>query len=151
MNTSGNHHTCNMELMVYMFFPLSLSSACHSSSFQGGLVIYGAERFSTTTCVSTRLCVSVCVSVSRQAEGGAQGGHTLNLRGGMGWVGHQRRGGGGKVGGVGMGSSVCCNMMIILVTYLTVKDNRGLSVWVYEKNLNTKTKTFVDEPVKETL
>ncbi|MED6281614.1 hypothetical protein CHARACLAT_023408 [Characodon lateralis] len=73
----------------------------------GGLVIYGAERFSTTTCVSTCLCVSVCVSVSRQAEGGAQGGHTLNLRGGMGWdevggASTQGRGREGRWGGHGV-------------------------------------------------
>lgn len=43
-----------------------------------------------------------------------------------------------------MGRSLCCNMMFILVMYLTVEDNRGLSVWLYEKNLNTNTKTFID-------
>lgn len=66
----------------------------------------------------------------------------------LGWDGGGREGLGG--GGHGV-SSVCCNMMIVLVTYLTVKDNGGLSVWAYEKNLNSNTKTFVDEPVRETL
>lgn len=44
-----------------------------------------------------------------------------------------------------------CNMMFILVMYLTVEDNRGLSVWLYEKNLNSNTKTFVDEHLREIL
>lgn len=43
------------------------------------------------------------------------------------------------------------NMMFILVMYLTVEDNRELSVWLYEKNLNTNTKTFVDEHLREIL
>lgn len=56
--------------------------------------------------------------------------------------------GGGPVGGE---TGLCCNMMFILVMYLTVEDNRGLSVWLYEKNLNTNTKTFVDEHLREIL
>lgn len=54
---------------------------------------------------------------------------------------------GGKKREMGLG----CNMMFILVMYLTVEDNRGLSVWLYEKNLNTNTKTFVDEHLREIL
>lgn len=46
---------------------------------------------------------------------------------------------------------LCCTMMFILVMYLTVEDNRGLSVWLYEKNLNTNTKTFIDERLREIL
>lgn len=53
----------------------------------------------------------------------------------------------GWVGGGGL----YCNMMFILVMYLTVEDNRGLSVWLYEKNLNSNTKTFVDEHLREIL
>lgn len=56
---------------------------------------------------------------------------------------------GGGVGGGGGG--LYCNMMFILVMYLTVEDNRGLSVWLYEKNLNSNTKTFVDEHLREIL
>lgn len=48
------------------------------------------------------------------------------------------------VGLGGRGGCLCCNMMFILVMYLTVEDKGGLSVWLYEKNLNTNTKTFVD-------
>lgn len=57
----------------------------------------------------------------------------------------EKRGGGEGEWGL------CCNMMFILVMYLTVEDNRGLSVWLYEKNLNTNTKTFVDEYLREIL
>lgn len=49
------------------------------------------------------------------------------------------------------GGGLYCNMMFILVMYLTVEDNRGLSVWLYEKNLNSNTKTFVDEHLREIL
>lgn len=58
---------------------------------------------------------------------------------------------GGRGGPVGGETGLCCNMMFILVMYLTVEDNRGLSVWLYEKNLNTNTKTFVDEHLREIL
>lgn len=88
----------------------------------------------TTAYISTHLCLSVCVSVSRQAEGGREGGR----HGGWKLVGlgegAPRGNGGARVKG-GMGP--CCNMLFILVLYLTVEDNRGLSVWLYEKNLNT--------------
>lgn len=63
---------------------------------------------------------------------------------GRNWWGH---GEGDTTGEMGL----CCNMMFILVMYLTVEDNRGLSVWLYEKNLNTNTKTFVDEHLREIL
>jgi len=33
---------------------------------------------------------------------------------------------------------LCCNMMFILVMYLTVEDNKGLSVWLYEQKLEYK-------------
>lgn len=42
-------------------------------------------------------------------------------------------------------------MMFILVLYLIVEDNRGLSVWLYEKNLNSNTKTFVEENLRAKL
>lgn len=42
-------------------------------------------------------------------------------------------------------------MMFILVLYLTVEDNRGLSVWLYEKNLNSNTKTLIEENLREKL
>lgn len=62
-------------------------------------------------------------------------------------TGEQDCGVGGEMGEMGL----CCNMMFILVMYLTVEDNRGLSVWLYEKNLNTNTKTFIDEHLREIL
>lgn len=49
----------------------------------------------------------------------------------------------GEGDNIGGDEGLCCNMMFILVMYLTVEDNGGLSVWLYEKNLNTNTKTFV--------
>lgn len=42
-------------------------------------------------------------------------------------------------------------MMFILVLYLIVEDNGGLSVWLYEKNLNSNTKTFVEENLRAKL
>lgn len=71
---------------------------------------------------------------------------------GLGWgapLGSRMCGGVGWRGGGGGG--LYCNMMFILVMYLTVEDNRGLSVWLYEKNLNSNTKTFVDEHLREIL
>lgn len=55
----------------------------------------------------------------------------------------------GQVGWVGGGRY--CYMMFILVLYLIVEDNRGLSVWLYEKNLNSNTKTFVEENLRAKL
>lgn len=92
----------------------------------------------------------VCVSVSWQAEGGNHGGqnpvgpgaghnHRGQKGGGMGWAGRGGEGG------------LYRYMMFILVLYLTVEDNRGLSVWLYEKNLNSNTKTFVEENLREKL
>lgn len=54
-------------------------------------------------------------------------------------------------GGAGWGGRLYRYMMFILVLYLTVEHNRGLSVWLYEKNLNSNTKTFVEENLREKL
>ncbi|XP_043996669.1 synaptophysin b [Gambusia affinis] len=67
------------------------------------------------------LCVCLCVC---ESAGGGRGGRTLTIRD-LGFL------------------LFAVTMLIIHVMYLTVKDNRGLSVWVYEKNLNTNTKTIV--------
>lgn len=95
------------------------------SSFLSSLHPAGQHRdfrrwLSTTTCISTLLCLSVCVCVSWQAEGGRDGGT----------VGRRAPPGGGTWGGArGSWGGLYCNMMFILVMYLTVEDNRGLSVW----------------------
>lgn len=86
----------------------------------------------------------VCVSVSWQAEGGNYGGQNLVGPG----AGHNHRCQWGGLGGEG---GLYRYMMFILVLYLTVEDNRGLSVWLYEKNLNSNTKTFVEENLREKL
>lgn len=98
------------------------------------------------------VCVCICELTGRGREtwraetGGAWGGGTL-LVGRVG-AGCRAKQGCGRWGGI-MG--LCCYMMFILVMYLTVEDNRGLSVWFYEKNLNTNTKTFVWRTFKRNL
>lgn len=76
----------------------------------------------------------VCLCICELTGGGRE---TRRAETGGAWGGEHHWGWG--VGGL------CCNMMFILVMYLTVEDNRGLSVWLYEKNLNSNTKTFADE------
>lgn len=88
----------------------------------------------------------VCLCICELAGGGRE---TPRAESGGSW------GGGaeprGQVGGVGAwgGGGRYRYMMFILVLYLTVEDNRGLSVWLYEKNLNSNTKTFVEENLRE--
>lgn len=63
-------------------------------------------------------------------------------------------GGGGRTTGAkkgGLDAGGYRYLMFILVLYLTVEDNRGLSVWLYEKNLNSNTKTSVEENLREKL
>lgn len=79
-----------------------------------------------------RLCLSVCVCVSWQAEGGTE---TRWAAAGGAWASGHHWGagvcvcGGGKGWGRAFWGGLYCNMMFILVMYLTVEDKRGLSVW----------------------
>lgn len=93
----------------------------------------------------TPLFVCLCICEVTGSGIGGHGGRTLHGAGGAGCRGYE--GGGEGWGDMGL----CCYMMFILVMYLTVEDNRGLSVWLYEKNLNTNTKTFVDEHLRKIL
>lgn len=66
----------------------------------------------------TPLFVCLCMC---ESAGGGRDGDT---------VGRRAPPGGGMWGGArGSWGGLYCNMMFILVMYLTVEDNRGLSVW----------------------
>lgn len=122
------------------------------SSPQGDVVILEGGSRPPPAFPHSSVCLFVYLWVDRRREGDLEGRNWWGLgwgrtSGGAGCVGGGE-GGGGPVGGE---TGLCCNMMFILVMYLTVEDNRGLSVWLYEKNLNTNTKTFVDEHLREIL
>lgn len=119
----SSHYSSGWTVSLHFFssFPFSLPSITQASI---GISDGGSRR--PPPAFSTLLCLSVCVCVSRQEEGGTEtrwAGERHPVAGcgaGPGWVGGGR---GGSWGGL------YCNMMFILVMYLTVEDNRGLSVW----------------------
>lgn len=119
---------------------------------QGALVILECGSRPSSAFPHSSVCLFVYLWVDRRSQGGVEGRNGWGLGRGTpsgvsrrcwGWLGGEEDEEGKWVFAV--------NMMFILVMYLTVEDNWGLSVWLYEKNLNTNTKTFVDEHLREIL